>query len=122
MSIGSRIKERREELGLTQTQLAEMLGVTKGAIGNYETDANSPKASIMYKVFSVLKCDANYLYQDEAPNLNSDMLSEDRRSLLKMYDSLNQEGQEKLIDYADDLVKSEKYIKNNPVKLVSEEA
>ena len=29
---------------------------------------------------------------------------------------------EKLIDYADDLVKSEKYIKNNSVKLVSEEA
>ena len=38
MSIGSRIKERREELGITQIQLAEQLGLTKGAIGNYETD------------------------------------------------------------------------------------
>lgn len=65
MSIGSRIKERREALGITQVQLAEQLDVTKGAIGNYETDANSPKASILYKVFDVLKCDANYLFQDE---------------------------------------------------------
>lgn len=65
MSIGSRIKERRESLGITQVQLAELLGVTKGAIGNYETDANSPKASILYKVFDVLHCDANYIFQDE---------------------------------------------------------
>ena len=42
MSIGTRMKERREELGITQTKLAEMIGVTKGAVGNYETDANSP--------------------------------------------------------------------------------
>lgn len=65
MSVGSRMKERRESLGMTQNQLAQLLGVTKGAIGNYETDANSPKASILYKVFDVLKCDANYLFQDE---------------------------------------------------------
>ena len=62
MSIGERIKERREELGITQIQLAELIGVTKGAIGNYETDANSPKASIMYKVFEALQCDANYIF------------------------------------------------------------
>lgn len=65
MSIGSRIKERREQLGMTQPQLADALGVSKGAIGNYETDANSPKASILYKVFDVLQCDANYIFQDE---------------------------------------------------------
>ena len=65
MSFGSRLKERREQLGITQIQLAEKLGVSKGAIGNYETDLNSPKATILYKVFEVLNCDANYLFQDE---------------------------------------------------------
>ena len=40
MSFGTRLKARREQLGITQPQLAEMLGVSKGAIGNYETDAN----------------------------------------------------------------------------------
>ena len=64
MSFGTRLKARREQLGITQPQLAEMLGVSKGAIGNYETDANSPKATILFKVFDVLKCDANYLFQD----------------------------------------------------------
>ncbi len=112
MSIGSRIKERREELGITQTQLADMIGVTKGAIGNYETDANSPKASIMYKVFNALKCDANYLYQDENESSESTMIPKEERALLKLYRELNEEGKEKLSDYADDLVRSGKYIKS----------
>ncbi len=34
MSFGTRLKEKREALGITQPQLAEMSGVSKGAIGN----------------------------------------------------------------------------------------
>ena len=122
MSIGSRMKMRREELGMTQTQLAEKIGVTKGAIGNYETDANSPKASMMYKIFEVLQCDANYLYQDDMFDAASVMLPEDEREMLRLYKQLNQEGKEKLADYADDLVRSGKYIKNSSDELVSKEA
>lgn len=122
MSIGTRMKERREELGITQTQLAEMIGVTKGAVGNYETDANSPKASIMYKVFTALQCDANYLYQDEMKEPESKMLPVEERSLLKLFRQLNDEGQEKLTDYADDLVQSGKYIKSSEIQLGEKEA
>ena len=122
MSIGTRIKERREELGMTQTQLADKIGVSKGAIGNYETDANSPKASMMYKIFAALDCDANYLYQDESPELKSDILPDDKRYLLRLYDQLNQEGQEKMIDLADDMVQSGKYIKSSKAQLDKKEA
>ena len=111
VSIGSRIKERREELGITQMELASRLGVSKGAVGNYETDANSPKASIMYKIFSILQCDANYLYQDEIAKCGESEKSDEERRLLLLYHKLNKEGQTKLIDYADDLVLSGKYIK-----------
>ncbi len=119
MSIGSRIKERREALGITQIQLADRLGVSKGAVGNYETDANSPKASVMYKVFEILKCDANYLYQDDLPQKNSASVKADE-TLLSLFHDLNEEGQEKLLDYADDLVQSEKYIKTDTRKLAGE--
>ena len=122
MSIGSRMKARREELGMTQTQLAEKIGVTKGAIGNYETDANSPKASMMYKIFEALQCDANYLHQDDMFDAASVMLPKDEREMLRLYNQLNQEGKEKLADYADDLVRSGKYIKNSSDEVVSKEA
>ena len=65
MSFASRLKEQRLKMGLTQATLAEALGVTKSAIGNYETGLNSPKAETLFKVFEVLQCDANYLFQDE---------------------------------------------------------
>ena len=108
MSIGSRIKERREQLGITQVELAAMIGVTKGAIGNYETDANSPKASIMYKVFDALKCDANYIYQDEILKTKNAPSGKDE-ALLNMFHKLNDEGKEQLLDFADSLVRSGKF-------------
>lgn len=110
MSIGSRIKERREALGYTQIQLAEMLGVTKGAVGNYESGANSPKASLMYKIFEVLKCDANFLYQDDpdgaflfgfdSEGLEADQArgipSDEAVELARTYDSLGPWGRQVL--------------------------
>lgn len=65
MSIGSRIKKRREELGLTQPQLAQIVSVSKGTIGNYESGVSSPNENILFRLFDALHCDANYLYQDD---------------------------------------------------------
>lgn len=65
MSFSQRLKERRKKVGLTQMELANILGITKGAIGNYETGFSLPKADILYKLFDALDCDANYLFQDE---------------------------------------------------------
>ena len=64
MSIGDRIKQRRKELKLTQPKLAEIVGVSKGTIGNYESNLCSPNEKILFKLFSALECDANFLYQD----------------------------------------------------------
>lgn len=38
MTIGERIKLRREELGFSQKELAEMAGLTNVSIGNIEKD------------------------------------------------------------------------------------
>ena len=74
MSIGSRLKLRREELGLTQTELAKLVGVSKGSIGNYESEISSPNENILIKLFSALDCDANYLYHDDI-NKSNDSIS-----------------------------------------------
>ncbi len=65
MSVNSRIKERRESLNMSRIELAEKIGVTASAVANYENEISSPKIEVMYKIFDALKCDANYLYQDE---------------------------------------------------------
>jgi transcriptional regulator with XRE-family HTH domain len=65
LGIGKRIKEAREELGLTQKELAEIVGVTASAIKNYETEISHPKEHILYNLIKALHVDANYLFQDE---------------------------------------------------------
>ena len=86
MSFGTRLKEKREALGITQPQLAEMLNVSKGAIGNWETDVNSPRATLLYDLFEILHCDANFLFQDETRELYKDEATpEEFEKIVKKY-------------------------------------
>lgn len=95
MSFGTRLKEKRESLGITQPQLAELLSVSKGAIGNWETDVNSPRSALLYDLFKILHCDANYLFQDETRELYKDAASpEEFEYIIKKYRNLDDFGRE----------------------------
>jgi transcriptional regulator with XRE-family HTH domain len=111
MSFGSRLRERREALGLKQGELGKLLGITGSAIGNYENGVSSPKADILYRVFDVLQCDANYLFQDDMTEVEESEQNEQERCLMDSFRRLNPEGQEKVMEYMDDLLASGKYIK-----------
>lgn len=95
MSINSRIKERREELEMSRQELADKIGVTPSAIANYENGVSSPKIELLYKLFDVLECDANYLYQDEMKNFTDDnevKLSKDEMKIIEHYRLLSDKG------------------------------
>ena len=94
MSIGSRIKERREEINITQEELARLLGVSKGAIGNYESGFSYPKIENMTKLFEVLKTDANYLFQDSINDMEEEKLTFNERQYIKKYRTLDEYGKE----------------------------
>ena len=83
MSIGQRLKEARIARGMKQEELAAAVGVTKGAIGNYETEVSSPKDSILIKLMDVLGVDANFVYQDYMQSQS--ILKEDELILLSLY-------------------------------------
>lgn len=65
MGIGIKIKEARLNLGLTQEQLANLIGVKKSAVANYENDISSPREDILFKLFKVLNVDANYIFEGQ---------------------------------------------------------
>ena len=64
MSFGERMRARREELGVSRTQLAQRLGVSPSAIGNYETGVSFPKEETLLRLFDALQTDPNTLFQD----------------------------------------------------------
>lgn len=100
MGLANRLKERREQLGLTQGEVASILGITPGAVGNYENGVSTPKADILFKVFDALKCDANYLFQDEMKNLSKKDVATpfEMDHLVKKYRDLDSHGKE-MVDF-----------------------
>ena len=48
MSFATRLRDQRKRLGYTQPELAAKLGITKGAIGNYESGISSPRIEIIF--------------------------------------------------------------------------
>ena len=60
MSIGSRLREERERLKLTQPAIAEAAGTTKRTQFAYETDKTAPKGGYLARVAS-LGVDVGYV-------------------------------------------------------------
>src|SRR5262249_20535048 len=51
--IPERIREARESVGLTDEQFADQIGVTRQAVGAYETGAASPRGDVFSKIIAV---------------------------------------------------------------------
>ena len=93
MSFGERMRARREELGVSRTQLAQRLGVSPSAIGNYETGVSFPKEAVMLRLFDCLQTEPNVLFQDSF-SAGGQVLSQSERALLKQYRGLSPTGRE----------------------------
>lgn len=100
MGLSNRLKERREQLKLTQSEVASLLGITPGAVGNYENGVSTPKADILFKVFDALKCDANYLFQDEMNERSQEDSATplEMENIIKKYRALDEHGKE-MVDF-----------------------
>ena len=92
MGIGKRIKEARVLKHLTQEELAKKIGVTKGAIANYESETSHPKEPVMYALIDALGVDPNYLFQDSVNIKKSSPLSEDEVEVVREYRCLDKYG------------------------------
>ena len=127
MNIGERIKARRVQLGLSQEELAAKLGYkSRSTINKIELGINDITQSKVSAIARALDTTSSYLmgWDDNVKVTNSDTTQTDdltpgERNLLSLYRDLNEEGQEKLVDYADDMVRSGKYKKNNPICLTN---
>jgi transcriptional regulator with XRE-family HTH domain len=61
MGLGERIREKREELGLTQLQLAQALGVTPQHISVVEQNKRAPSLDLLAKWAHELGVTTDYL-------------------------------------------------------------
>ena len=90
-----KLKQKREELGIEQQELAERIGVSKQAYFKWEKGLSKPTKANITKLEKVLKVPEGYLSEDEISSL---------------YKQLTEPNQEKAITYVRDLVLSQKVI------------
>lgn len=57
------IRNKRKSMGLSQSDLADMLDVTQGAISQWENGENSPRADKLPKLAEALKCKVSDLFE-----------------------------------------------------------
>ena len=65
--VSLRIRQRRIMLGLTQQQMAELIGVTYQQAHKYETGINRISAGRLYQISQALGVEISYFFEDVDP-------------------------------------------------------
>jgi transcriptional regulator with XRE-family HTH domain len=93
---------------MTQTELAEKLGYkSKSSVAHIENGRDIPR-SMVVTLAGVLDTTPSHLMGWDVPTEQTDA---PRAQLLAAFDQLSAEGQQRVIDYAADLVASGRYKK-----------
>lgn len=101
MTKGERIKRKRELLRISQTELANRIGVSKQTLYKYENNivTNIP-SDVIEKISQNLNCTPAYIMGWD----DSDIISE----YTKKFSSLTKEDQNTVMQYIDFLSRKEK--------------
>ena len=62
--MGNRIREARKNAKLTQAELAKQIGVTQGAVTQWEIGRSAPKLQTMLALARALNVSVDYLIGD----------------------------------------------------------
>ncbi len=96
MTLGQRIRQRRKQIGLSQSKLSKAAGVSDSSISLWESDTTAPRGENLHKLAAILQCSPTWiLFGDEdktpespLPPGTQSQLTEEELELLQLYRSL----------------------------------
>jgi transcriptional regulator with XRE-family HTH domain len=112
IEVGRRIRLRRTEMGMSQTQLGDELGITLQQVQKYEKGVNRVGASRLVKISEVLKSSVQFLTNQSAKDDSSfsELLVQPyAMDLLKAYTSIkDKKVRASLLRLVDEIAEQEK--------------
>lgn len=96
--IGNRIRDRRKELGLTQTDIHEKCGIASGALSQMESGSRTPSALTLYKLSTALNCSTDWLITGNSMNSQNLQLTEQEENALMIMRELPPDDREELFE------------------------
>ncbi len=120
--IGQRIKERRKELHITQTQIQEQTGITSGNLSCIENGKYLPSSVALLELSKILNCSVDWILTGKPviSNINNslDITDSKESELINYFREMSSDDQEELIQIAQ--IKATKK-KRNKEKLANSE-
>jgi transcriptional regulator with XRE-family HTH domain len=107
MKIGNAIRKARENRGLSQEQLAELINKSSKAIAKYENGKSAPKLKMLVAISNALEYSLDAL---SFGDLNAGDLRR-RKKLSKLLDDTTSEEQAQVLEYMTSEVKKVKQAK-----------
>lgn len=112
MKFNARLKQLRLSHKLTQSELAEILGLKPTAISNYESKRNEPSFEKLIALSEYFDVSCDYLLgiTDSYLPVGGEVLDKDIVDFFDMYQQLNQENINELKNYLQYLIFKQKHL------------
>ncbi|MEG0273191.1 MAG: helix-turn-helix transcriptional regulator [Hydrogenoanaerobacterium sp.] len=114
--IGAILKDLRLQSGKTQQQVAEIINRKQQIIGHWETGYSQPDANTLFVLCNLYGASIDEAFGFTGRKVSL-VLSNVESAIIHNYRSLNKEGQEKIVEYIDDIVQSSKYKKLDQLRM-----
>lgn len=120
MDIGLRIKECREELGISQAELARILNINRANVGMWESFKNRPKLEDVVKLSEIFNVSTDYLLDVEKNDFKKQMhliaQTDEEKELLTIFKTLSSFEQGKVLGYVKARAEAQSEIKDIKIK------
>src|SRR3990172_7229352 len=94
--VGSKIRQLRKERSLTQSDLAQRIGVQQSDLCRMENGEYKVSLDTLFKILSVFSMDIGEFFRDEITPLTP---TEKDRELSRLFHLLEPQAQEDVLDY-----------------------
>lgn len=110
MMVAINLKKYRTEAGMTQKDLAGILGVKHNAVSSWESGVNSIDIEVLFKICEALRVDINLMLGKPNGNNKPD-------SIIRKCNQLNEQGKMILEGYLDGLLSNDSLKNKSDKKL-----
>lgn len=117
VELGKRIKNRRLELKLTQSDIKQKTGISTGNLSDIERGRSAPSASALCELSDVLECSVDYILFGKSRNTDKSKLSDIREQLTPVQElvlssllELDPIDQEEILDIIEMKIRRKKHL------------
>ena len=128
-ALAANLKKYRKQSGMTIDEVGVLIGKSGKTVSAWENGRGQPDADMLIKLCAVydVRSVADLLDGRAVERLNekpaiSDELANDEYTLLQLFRRLNDDGRDRLLEIADDMVQSGKYTKSDSACMDQKEA